>query len=331
MVRPEGRARRRCGVVAPELLGWLDDRAEEGLLRIWTSADDGACSTPSRSDGFEEARHSYRMEIALDDEAAPRWPDGIAVRTFEPDDERALYDVVTEVWQDTSDPWQESFEELGALVDEARGLRPVALVPRVRQGRARGVLALQPDDVDPNAGYVNLLGVRRLGGRRGSARRSCSTRSARSASGATRGNARRGRFEPDRSDAAVRARRDDGLPRHGLPGPSRARVLGLSGRGAVPAVVVLVLALVAAVLIVVPGVRRRTAGRPASLRAEASAPAGAVGSRAARASRARAPCAASPFCGRPARAGAGGCDVGGVLGTAAGVPLWRRVKEPALP
>ena len=35
-------------------------------------------------------------------------------------------------------------------------------------------------------------------------------------------DARRRRVEPDRGDEAVRARRDDGLPRHGLPRPSRA-------------------------------------------------------------------------------------------------------------
>ena len=113
------------GVVLPELFTWLDGRTESGLLRIWTSANDRRLVDAFAAHGFEEARHSYRMEIPLDDEPSePSWPDGIAVRTFQPDDERTLYDVHIEVWQDTSDPWQESFEEWRHWLTKREGFDP---------------------------------------------------------------------------------------------------------------------------------------------------------------------------------------------------------------
>ena len=156
------------GVVLPELFSWLDGRAESGLVRIWTSATDRRLLDAFAAHGFEEARHSYRMEISLDDEASEAsWPDGIAVRTFEPDDERTLYDVHIEVWQDTSDPWQESFEEWRHWLTKRDGFDPSLWFLAFAGDELAAYSLCQPDDVDPNAGYVHLLGVRRPWRRQG--------------------------------------------------------------------------------------------------------------------------------------------------------------------
>jgi ribosomal protein S18 acetylase RimI-like enzyme len=156
------------GVVLPELFAWLDGRAESGLLRIWTSANDRRLLDAFAAHGFEEARHSYRMEIPLDDEPSePSWPDGIVVRTFEPDDERTLYDVHIEVWQDTSDPWQESFEEWRHWLTKRDGFDPSLWFLAFARDELAAYSLCQPDDVDPNAGYVHLLGVRRPWRRQG--------------------------------------------------------------------------------------------------------------------------------------------------------------------
>jgi mycothiol synthase len=156
------------GVVLPELLGWLDDRAESGLLRVWTSADDRRLLDAFAKHGFEESRHSYRMEISLADEPPePSWPDGMSLRQFEPDDERRLYDVHLEVWQDTSDPWQESFEEWQHWLTKRDGFDPSLWFLTFAGDELAAYSLCRPDDVDRGAGYVNLLGVRRPWRRQG--------------------------------------------------------------------------------------------------------------------------------------------------------------------
>jgi mycothiol synthase len=157
------------GLVLPELLAWLDDRAESGLLRVWTGVEDRRVLDAFAEHGFEESRHSYRMEISLEDEPPePKWPDGIVVRAFHPDDERTLYEVHTEVWQDTSDPWDESFEEWQHWLTKREGFDPSLWFLAHTTGDELVAYSLcRPDDIDPNAGYVNLLGVRRSWRRQG--------------------------------------------------------------------------------------------------------------------------------------------------------------------
>lgn len=148
--------------VLPELLGWLEERADEGLLRVWTSADDERLLPLYREDGFDVTRHSYRMEIALDgEEREPSWPDGLHVRTFEPDDEHRLYEVVVEVWRDTTEPIGEPLEEFRHWTTQREGFDPT-LWFLVFDGDELAAFALcNPDEVDADTGYINLLGVRR--------------------------------------------------------------------------------------------------------------------------------------------------------------------------
>lgn len=148
--------------VVPELLAWLEQRADDGLLRVWTSADDERLLPLYRADGFDVTRHSYRMEIELDGaEREPSWPAGLHVRTFEPDDERRVYEVVVEVWQDTTEPIAEPFEEFRHWTTQRESFDPT-LWFLVFDGDELAAFALDnPDDVDPDTGYVNLLGVRR--------------------------------------------------------------------------------------------------------------------------------------------------------------------------
>ena len=63
-----------AGEVVAELVAWLEERAAEGRLRVWTSEDDVRIVSAFGALGFEQVRHSYRMEIDLDDELAPSPP-----------------------------------------------------------------------------------------------------------------------------------------------------------------------------------------------------------------------------------------------------------------
>jgi mycothiol synthase len=148
--------------IFPELLAWLEERSGEGLLRVWTGVDDTRMLRVYADHGFAETRHSYRMEIALGGAARePTWPDGLTLRTYEPADERHLYDVQVEVWQDTSDPLEESFEEWQHWMTKRTSFDPSLWFLVFEGDELAGFSLCRQDDTDPSAGYVGVLGVRR--------------------------------------------------------------------------------------------------------------------------------------------------------------------------
>jgi mycothiol synthase len=148
--------------IFPELLAWLEERTDEGLLRVWTGADDARMLRVYVDSGFRETRHSYRMEIALGGELRePAWPDGLTLRSFEPAAERRLYDVQVEVWQDTSDPLEESFEEWQHWMTKRASFDPSLWFLVFERDELAGFSLCRQDDTDSNAGYVGVLGVRR--------------------------------------------------------------------------------------------------------------------------------------------------------------------------
>jgi mycothiol synthase len=157
-----------AGEVAAELVAWLEERAVEGRLRVWTSEDDARIVGAFGALGFEPVRHSYRMEIDLGDELRePVWPAEISVRTAAADDQRSVYDAVVEVWQDTNDPIDETFEEWAHWHVERDSYDPALWFLAMAGEELAGFSICRSDPVDPQAGYVNLLGVRRAWRRRG--------------------------------------------------------------------------------------------------------------------------------------------------------------------
>ena len=151
-----------------ELVAWLEERAVEGRLRVWTSEDDARIVGAFAALGFEPVRHSYRMEIDLADELRePAWPAGISVRTATAEDHRSVYDAVVEVWQDTNDPIDETFEEWAHWHVERDSYDPSLWFLALAGDELAGFSICRPDPVDPRAGYVNLLGVRRPWRRQG--------------------------------------------------------------------------------------------------------------------------------------------------------------------
>ncbi len=124
--------------IAAELVGWLEERADAGRLRVWTSATDARVVSAVERLGFAPVRHSYRMEIDLAGEAAePVWPDGISVRTLAEGEERRVFDAFVEVWQDTLGPTRRDLRGVEPLADPGGDLRAIAVVPRSRRRRAR--------------------------------------------------------------------------------------------------------------------------------------------------------------------------------------------------
>jgi len=98
---------------AAELVG----RAPEGTrvsLRAWVNARYEPARAFARGRGYQPIRRFWRMEIDMADEppAAPVWPAGITVRTFEPArDARATYEATEEAFADHWGHVAASFED----------------------------------------------------------------------------------------------------------------------------------------------------------------------------------------------------------------------------
>ena len=210
--------------VLAELVAWLEERAVDGRLRVWTSEDDARIVDAFDALGFEPVRHSYRMEIDLADALRePLWPAEISVRTAGAEDQRAVYDAVIEVWRDTNDPIDETFEEWAHWHVERDSYDPSLWFLAMAGDELAGFSICRSDPVDPQAGYVNLLGVRRAVAP-SRARGGTPARLVRRvpAAGPDAGHARRRRVERDRRHAPVRAGGHARLPRHCLSRAGRA-------------------------------------------------------------------------------------------------------------
>ena len=154
--------------VTSELVSWLEDRARVGTLRVWTSAHNDRGVDMYERLGFVAARHSYRMEIDLAEELRePVWPGGVSVRTIHDGEHERLYDVVREVWRDTSDPLDETFEEWAHWTVKTASYDPTMWFVALDGDDVAGFSLCRQDATDPTAGYVASLGVRRPQRRQG--------------------------------------------------------------------------------------------------------------------------------------------------------------------
>jgi mycothiol synthase len=157
----------RHGITA-ELVAWVEQRAGAGTIRVWTSAGDERGLATLTGLGFTPGRHSYRMEIDLGEEPAqPVWPDDVTVRTMREDEHERVYEAVKEVWQDTSDAMDETFEEWAHWTIRTESFDPSLWFLAFAGDELAGFSLCREDATDPSAGYVGTLGVRRPGRRQG--------------------------------------------------------------------------------------------------------------------------------------------------------------------
>jgi mycothiol synthase len=155
-------------LIAAELVGWLEQRLDVGRVRVWTSATDTRVVSAFERLGFSPARHSYRMEIDLAEEPAePVWPARVSVRTLADGQERTIYDAFMEVWQDTSDPPHDTFEDWSHWMTRAETFEPSLWFLALAGDELAGFAVCRQDTNDPAAGHVELLGVRRSWRRQG--------------------------------------------------------------------------------------------------------------------------------------------------------------------
>ena len=86
---------------AAALLDWAEATAAGHSLRVWLTATDPQTAALLESRRYRRIRSSYRMALELDAELPePDWPEGIAVRSPLPGEERAVYEAHQEAFED---------------------------------------------------------------------------------------------------------------------------------------------------------------------------------------------------------------------------------------
>jgi mycothiol synthase len=155
---------------ALEIAAVRDPRGRPRIIADASSTNTRAAAVLERA-GFSLYRHSYRMVIEVgDDVAEPRFPEGLDVRTFAVGQERAVFDVVNEAFEDSYDHVRGSFDEWRHWMLESDSF-DAELWWLVYDGDELAALCLcRPYEAEPDMGWVASLAVRRRWRRRGIAR-----------------------------------------------------------------------------------------------------------------------------------------------------------------
>jgi mycothiol synthase len=153
-----------------QLLDWAEARATALAPRLLSGAwsTDAQVLEALETRRFRCVRHSHRMLTDLSDAIdEPVWPDGIAVRTFEPGDETVFHEIHQETFRDTWEHIEEPFDEWSHWL-----LSPPAFVPELwflahADGDPAGIAICHPHRTRPDVGWIRILGVRRPWRKRG--------------------------------------------------------------------------------------------------------------------------------------------------------------------
>jgi mycothiol synthase len=162
-----------AGEPVTSLLDWGEGRANElahQSRRLFSGAvsENTALLEALEARGFSRVRASYRMAIELDGELErPTWPPGIDVRTFQPGEERLVYEIQQETfvdsWEYERHPYEDWAHWLLAPEFHHRELWLLA----VEGEEVAGISLCWPDPSREGVGWVGILGVRRPWRRRG--------------------------------------------------------------------------------------------------------------------------------------------------------------------
>ena len=118
--------------------------------------------------GLRLIRHSYRMQIDFETAPeAPAWPEGIEVRTFREGDGPAVYETHDESFEDSWEHVRFSYEEWKHIFLDRDDFDPGLCFLAHDGDELAGVLLSIPVATERDAGYVQVLGVRRPWRRRG--------------------------------------------------------------------------------------------------------------------------------------------------------------------
>ncbi|KPJ61063.1 MAG: hypothetical protein AMJ46_03595 [Latescibacteria bacterium DG_63] len=162
---------------------WVEARARERLgkapegarvvLRTTAPAKDSAAGMLLHDRGMAEVRHSWQMEMALDkDPPAPKWPEGVSVRTRRDGDEREIYQVRCAAfkghWGIADEPFEEGLAKWRHIMERDPYYDPSLWFLAEQEEQIVGFSICTPEtSEDPNMGWIHLLGVVQPWRRRG--------------------------------------------------------------------------------------------------------------------------------------------------------------------
>jgi mycothiol synthase len=165
--------RMRPGYYGSQLLASLERRiaetaGPEAIVRgFFSEADEGARRLYDDA-GFRLVRHSLRMRSDLDgDIPEPVWPQGIGVRTFEPEGERSVYEAHMESFADHWEFTKMPFDEWRHWLFRPP-FDPSVWFLACDGDEIAGICLCRPEETgEPDMGWVSVLGVRPRWRRRG--------------------------------------------------------------------------------------------------------------------------------------------------------------------
>ena len=166
------------------LLRWQEDRAQCAVERAPDGArvtlghgalsKDASTQALLRSFGFEPVRSFCRMVIEMDGPPPPAvWPDGVAVRAFEPDQDlertvRSVRDAFSDHWGHVDSPFDEELKFWRHWITEEKDFDPTLWTLAMADGEVVGTCLGWPKRHEDDAlGWIDVLGVVRPWRRRG--------------------------------------------------------------------------------------------------------------------------------------------------------------------
>jgi mycothiol synthase len=156
---------------AAALVDWLERRAREEadpVIRVSVLDPDAEMKRFLEQHEYAVVRHSYNMEIDLDDAVAqPSWPDGIHVRTFRDGDGVPVWEVHEDTFADIWEYPGVPFDEWRHWMLEGPTFDPDLWFLGEDGDQLVGICLCRVSDREPDLGWIQILGVRRAWRRRG--------------------------------------------------------------------------------------------------------------------------------------------------------------------
>jgi mycothiol synthase len=146
------------------LLDWAETRARETATRLFAGAWDADEAVRSELErrGFRAVRYAKRMRIELDGTTSePAWPRGIHVRPMSTGDERTFYEAQQEVFADTWEPVEDTFEAWSHYLLHAPSFDPQLWFLALQDSEVAGFAICKVHPGEADLGWVQILGVRK--------------------------------------------------------------------------------------------------------------------------------------------------------------------------
>ena len=158
-------------VAGAALVAWAEERAREqqpGVLAPYVSNANQPVKRLLEEHDFRLIRHSYRMEIDLDDQRdEPEWPDGIELRTMQAGETRRVWEVQEEVFEDSWAHTPTPYEEWLHWMSDESAFDPTLWFLAHDHGDVAAMCLCRIHPRESDLGWVNILGTRRPWRRRG--------------------------------------------------------------------------------------------------------------------------------------------------------------------